>query len=73
MVFFAMMFIGAMQSAEVWDQSDAGERYRQAVAILDVLPDKLFQLFRLLRCTFVITEGKSVLYVVSSLLFAQFG
>ena len=59
--------------AEAWDQSDAGERYRQAVAILDVLPDKLFQQLRLLRRAFVITKGKSILYVVLSLLFAQFG
>ncbi len=34
--------------AEVWDKLDAGERYWQAVAILDVLTDKLFQQLRLL-------------------------
>ena len=58
---------------EAWDQSDAGERYRQAVAILDVLPNELFQRFRLLRRPFAITEGESILYVVSLLLFAQLG
>ena len=59
--------------AEAWDQLDPGERYRQAVAILDVLPDELFQQFRLLLRFFVITQGKSILYVVLSLLFTQFG
>ena len=59
--------------AEAWDQSDAGERYWQAVAILDVLPNKLFQQLRLLGLAFVITEGESILYVVSLLLFAQLG
>jgi hypothetical protein len=43
--------------AEAWDQSDAGERYWQAVAILDVLPGKLFQQFWLFQCAFVITKG----------------
>ncbi len=59
--------------AEAWDQFDAGERYWQAVAILDVFPDNLFQQLRLLQCAFVITEGKIILYVVSLLLFTQFG
>ena len=57
--------------AEAWDQSDADER--QAIAILDVPPDELSQQLRLLRCAFVITKGKSILYVVLLLLFTQFG
>ncbi len=59
--------------AEAWDQSDAGERYRQAVAILDVLPNKLFWQLQLLRRASVIAKGESILYVLSLLLFAQFG
>ncbi len=61
------------RQAEACDQLDTRERYWQAVAILDVLPNKLFQQLRLLGLAFVITEGESILYVVSSLLFAQFG
>ena len=54
--------------AEAWDQPDAGERYRHAVAILDVLTNELFWHLRLLQRALPKARASSMSFRCSSLL-----